>query len=293
MYRRSNGLLLVWFCLLLAACGSAPERPSLRHEEAIRLNARAEAAYLQGDYARALSDYAQALRINQSIENAAGIAISRFNLARVYREMARPDQAHLQLDALFAAPALPYPPASLAAAAALQGQLYLEGSEMPLASSWIGKGEGYCGKGCSAAGSLLVLRAQLAQREGRLDEAGKLAEEAIAALNSGTQPVELANALRLSGEIGLAQNDQTKAIRLFDQALAIDQKLGLPAKIRLDLLRLGDAHGRSRSIKEARDFYVRALSVSVAMGNARGADEVRACLKKLDGNPEVKAPGAP
>lgn len=293
MRQRNNHFLLIGCCLLMAACGSAPERTNLRHEEAIRLNARAEAAYLRGDYARALGDYSQALRIDQSIENAAGIAVSRFNLARVFREMARPDLAHLQLDALFAPPALPYPSASLAAAAALRGQLYLEVNEPSLVFSWIERGDAHCQKKCPVAGSLLLLRAQLAQRGDRRDEAGKLADEAIAALNSGTQRGELANALRLSGEISLAKRDHSKAIRSFEQALVIDQKLGLPAKIRLDLLRLGEAHGRAGPAKDAQDYYLRALTVSLAMGDAKGADEVRACLKKLNDKPAVNTPEVP
>ncbi|HEX5338481.1 MAG TPA: tetratricopeptide repeat protein [Gallionella sp.] len=290
MNQRNSRLLPGCFCLLLAACGSAPEKISLRHEAAIRLNARAEAAFRQQDYAQALDDYAQALRIDQSIENAAGIAISRYNLARVLRETARTDQAHLQLDALFAQPALPYPAATLAAAAALQGLLYLESNELSRASLWLDKGAAHCRNTCPVAGSLLLLRAQLALRNDRLDEAGKLADDAIAALSPGAQPMELANALRLSGDIGLAKRDTAKAIASFEQALAIDQKLGLPARIRLDLLRLGNAHARTGAVNNAQDFYLRALTVSEAMGNAKEADEVRAFLKNPGDTPGAKTP---
>ncbi|MBK9160567.1 MAG: tetratricopeptide repeat protein [Nitrosomonadales bacterium] len=281
--RQPNSILPILCCLLLAACGSAPERPSPRNEQAVKLNASARAAYLQGDHERALSDYAQALRIDQSIENAAGIAVNRFNLARVFRETARPDLAHLQLEALFAQPALAYPPHSLAAAAALRGQLYFEGGGMPSAASWVARGEALCEEKCPVAGSLLLLRAQLAWCGGNLDEAGKLADESVAALKPGGQPVELANALRLSGEIGLAKQDHAGAIRWLEQALALDQRLGIPTRIRLDLLRLGEAHERSGATGQAGDFYARAAAVGQATGR-KGGDKVHVCPNRMSGD---------
>lgn len=291
MHSRSSSALPWFFCLMLAACGSAPEKQNFRSEQANKLSARADAAFLQGEYEGARNDYLQALRINQSVENAAEIAVVRFNLARVFRELAQPEQAHLQLDALFSEPALPWPPATLAAAAVLKSQFYLEGNEPSPALSWAEKGEGYCQKKCPVAGSLLLLRAQLAQRDNRLDEALKFADDAVAALNSGTQQMELANAQRLSGEISLARNDFTKAVRSFQQALALDQKLGIPGKIRLDLLRLGAAHQRAGAASTARHFYARALTVSEAMGSVQGADEVRAYLKELQGSLAANTPG--
>lgn len=290
MHSRNNSALLIAFCLMLAACGSAPEKQNHRIEQANKLSARADAAFLQGEYERASNDYQQALRVNQSVENAAGIAIMRFNLARVFRELTQSEQAHLQLDALFSEPALPYSSTTLAAAAALKSQLYLEGNEPSLALLWVEKAEGYCQRKCTTAGSLLLLRAQLAHRDKRLDEALKFADDAVAALNSGVQQVELANAQRLSGEISLEKNDFTKASRSFQQALAIDQKLGIPGKISLDLLRLGTAHERVGETKTALSFYARALAVSEAMGSVQGADQARAHMKSLQKNSEVKTP---
>lgn len=291
MRSRSNAAWLMLFGLALAACGSAPEKQNSVTEQAIRLSARADAAFLQGEYENAGKDYLQALRLNQSVENSAAIAIIRFNLARVLREQAHPGQAHQQLEALFSETALPFPPETLAAAAALNSQLYLEANDLPQALAWVEKGDGYCQNGCTVAGSLLLLRAQLAQRDKRPDEALKYSGSAVSALDSGTQQMELANAHRLSGEISLAKNDLAKAIQSFRQALAIDQKLGIPGKIRLDLLRLGNAHERAGVAKTAHHYYVRALSVSDAMGSAQGADEVRAYMGNLQSPAEAKSPG--
>lgn len=291
MHSQSNSGFPLMLCLILAACGSAPEKQNFQSDQAVKLSARADAAFLQGEYERAKNDYLQALRINQSVENAAEIAIVRFNLARVFRELAHPEQAQLQLDALFSEPVLPYPPATLAAASALKSQYYVESNEPAMALSWIEKGEEYCQKKCAVAGSLLLLRAQLAQRDNRLGEAAKFAEEAVAALKPGKQQMELANAQRLSGEISMARNDFSRAITSFQQAYTIDQKLGIPGKIRLDLLRLGEVHERTGARSTALHYYTRATVVSDAMGSKQGADEVRARMKGLQERPEVKASG--
>lgn len=288
MRSRNSGILLFLGCLLMTACGSAPEKPNPRSEQAYKLSARADAAFFHGEYERAKNDYQQALHINQSIENAAGIAAMRINLARVFRELMLPAQAHLQLDALFSEPALPYPCDALAAASALKSLLYLEGNAPSPALSWVEKGETHCQKKCKVAGSLLLLRAQLAQRDNRLDEALEFANDA--ALNSGSQQIELANAQRLAGEISLARSDFARAIQMFRQALAIDQKLGIPGKIRLDLLRLGMAHERSGAATAAWNFYARALTVSDAMGSKQGADEVRGRMERLQKSPATGTP---
>jgi tetratricopeptide (TPR) repeat protein len=133
----------------------------------------------------------------------------------------------------------------------------------------------------------LLLRAQIAQRENRLDEALEFADGAVSALSSGAQQMELANAQRLTGEISLAKSDFARAIQLFQQALAVDQKLGIPGKVRLDLLRLGATHERAGDAKSAMHFYARALAVSEAMGSVQGADEVRANMKGLQHLPEI------
>jgi len=292
MFGRNNTVVSVLLSsLLLVACGSAPEKPNLPSEQANTLSARADAAFLQGEYERAADDYLKALRISQSVENIAEIAILRYNLARALRESGRPESAHQHLDALFSEPVLPYPPSTLAAAAALKSQLYLEGGELISASRWLEKGEELCQSKCAAAGSLLLLSAQLAQREGRPDEARKFAEEAISALNSGRQQIELANAHRLSGEISMQANDLSGAYAAFQKALAIDQKSGAPGKIRLDLLRLGMAYERAGEASTALHYYHRALSVSEAIGTAKGTGEVRVLIQNLQGTPETRTTG--
>lgn len=253
-------------CVALSACGSAPERPNAISAQALKHSERGTRAYAQGELLRAAAEYAQALRGAQALEDALGIAVARINLARVWREMARYDLSHHELAALFGPPQLAYPASSLAAAAAMQSQLYLEQGDRVAAADWLARGEAACLPGCEFKPSLQLLRAQLAMREHRLDEANKLVDDALAALKSPAQTIELANALRLSGELAYAANDDARAIAQFEQALALDQKLGLPLKIRLDLSRLAQASARAGKKADAENYTARADAVGRASG---------------------------
>lgn len=262
--RLRSELCCVLVCLMLLGCGSAPEKRNAMGAEAYRHSERGDRAYSRGDLPRAAAEYQVALRGAQAIEDAAGIAVARINFARVLRGSGRYEQSHQQLAALFSAPQLAYPANSLAAAAIMQGQLYLEQEDIAAATEWAARGEQICQSGCEVRPSLQLLRAQLAMRNHRLDEANKLVDDALGALNSPAQAIEQANALRLSGELAYAAQDDVRAISRFEQALALDQKLGLPLKIRLDLSRLAQTTARARRTVEAANYAARADAVGRA-----------------------------
>lgn len=262
--RQRSEFCCVLACLMLLGCGSAPEKRNAMSAEAYRHSERGDRAYARGDLPRAAAEYQVALRGAQSIENAPDIAVARINLARVWRESGRYEQSHQQLAALFSSPQLAYPANSLAAAAIMQGQLYLEQEDIAVAKEWAARGEQACQSGCDVRPSLQLLQAQLAMRDRRLDMANKLVEGALGALDAPTQAVERANALRLSGELAYAAHDDVRAISRFEQALALDQKLGLPLKIRLDLSRLAQTAARAGRTAEAANYAARADAVGRA-----------------------------
>ncbi len=271
MFRANKNIILLFGCLMLVACGSAPEKKSALGAQAVMHSERGTDAFARGDYARALNEYGLALRVDQAIEDAAGIAVARINLARVWREMSRSDQAHAQLDALFTPPVLAYPAASLAAAATLQARLYLEDGAVERAVYWLERGDAVCQKKCPVGGSLLLLHAQLSMREKHFQEAGRLIDEAVGLLDAHQQAVELANALRLSGEVAYALGDDASAASRFEQALELDQRSGLPAKIRLDLLRLAQTVGHAGHQTDAQNYADRARAVGKAMSDVSEA----------------------
>lgn len=260
MSRRSEwGFLLL--CLSLAGCGSAPEQRSPMSAAAYRHSERGARAYAQGDLARAAKEYQQAVQGAQAIEDAAGIATASINLARVWRGAGRYPLAHQQLAALFDAPQLVYPADLLAVAAILQGQLYLEQDEIAAATDWAARAEPLCASGCEVRPSLRLLQAQLAMRAQRWDAAAKLIADALGSLNAPAQAMERANALRLAGEVAYAQQDDARASARFAEALALDQRLGLPNKISLDLNRLAQSAKRAGRAAEAANYEARAAAV--------------------------------
>ncbi len=265
--RNPNSFYLVALCcLLLAACGSAPEKKNPLAAQAVTRSVRGEMAYMRGDYESALHEYGMALRAHLALEQVDGIAITRINLASVWRELGQLNQAHAQLAALFAPPKLIYSSERLAAAATMQSRLYLEEGQTGLAEQWLVRGEEHCQSRCEIAASLYLLRAQLALREQHLVEARRLVDLATKGLQGPSQRIELANAQRLSGDIYLAENDVERAIVQFESALQLDQTIGLPAKIKLDLLRLSQAAQQAGKVEASSNYAARAESVNRAIG---------------------------
>lgn len=263
-----HALVQILLALLLGGCGATPVPQNPRQEQALQLNQRGGEAFRRGEWTRALALFQDALRLNQSLENTAGIATNRLNLARTYRAMNQAEQAHAELDALLAQPLLPYPERHLAKAAALQAVLYLGEGNFAAARQWIAEGHSHCRQDCDAEPSLLLLQGQLELREGAPQRSFSPLNAALARLQTPGQEEERSNALRLLGEAWLEQARPDQAQPLFEQALELDRKNGLPAKISLDLLRLGETHQQAGETSQARIYFHRAATVSRS-----GADE--------------------
>jgi hypothetical protein len=60
----------------------------------------------------------------------------------------------------------------------------------------------------------------------------------------------------------LMKNEQEAALRLSDEALVIDKTLGLPGKIRQDLLLLAQAHEKSGHADQAAQYRDRAARIA-------------------------------
>lgn len=264
MSRLSNYILLCCLGMSLVACSSAGEKPSALRAQAIKQSERGESAFLRGDYVRAVHEYELALRLDLAAENASGIAVARINLARVWLALSNSAQAQLQLDSLFTPPTLVYPSDTLAIAATMQAQLSFLRADRVAIFRWVEEGERLCQSKCSALGSLFLLRAQMALQERNFAEAHRLVADAVKHLDAESQIVELANAMRLSGEIYLAEGDAIQAQSHLEQALVLDQRAGVPVKIHADLLLLGQVAAYAGKLTAAQNYQARAQSVAKA-----------------------------
>lgn len=261
MNRQQSSLLILFSCVfLLTACGQTAPARNARLELAADHSQSAQRAYDRGDYHAALRQYEMALQVDVAVENISGIAIDTLNLARVNQMLGRHDVANGYLDKLLQDSALQYETSYMAAAAAQKALLILRQGDVTGARLWLGKASAWCVAECTLASVIDNARAAIALREKDADQALHWAERAASA-SRGDSPLEYANALRYMSEARLMRGEFAAALRLADEALVVDKSLGLPEKIRLDLLLSASAHEGQGDTGQAGRFRERASRI--------------------------------
>jgi tetratricopeptide (TPR) repeat protein len=248
--------------VLLSACGQVEELRSARLEQATEFNQRAQRAFQRGDYQTAAAFYESALQLDVAIENVDGIAINTLNLAKVNQVLGKTALAQRLLDRLLEDKALQYAPARLAEAAAQKSLWRLQENDTAGATLWVDKAAGWCESDCRLSGVIDNVRAGIALRENDAGKAMQLGERAASANRS--VPLEYANSLRLMASARLMQNEPDAALRLSEEALLIDKSLGLPEKIRQDLLLSAQAHEKLGRTDLAAQYRDRAARIAAA-----------------------------
>lgn len=245
---------------LLTGCGHVEEMRSARQQQATEFNQRAQHSFQRGEYQVAAAFYEKALQLDVAVENVDGIAINALNLAKVNQVLGKTELAQRYLDVLLEDKALHYQPVHLAAAAVQKSLLLLQGNDVAGATVWADKAAAYCTADCGLAGVIANSRASIALRAKDADKALEWGERA-AAINKNV-PLEYANSLRLMATARLMKNELEAALRLSDEALAIDKTLGLPEKIRQDLLLSAQAHEKSGHAELAAQYRDRAARIA-------------------------------
>lgn len=243
--------------------------------------------------AQARTLYERALASAEAVEDFELSGSLLVNLALVHqraaeRESAAPARAreiaaaHARLDRITAAPQR-YGSALHAAAALRKALLHLDSGETAAAARWADAAEAACAAPCPHTPSLALVRAQLAWQADDAAAALRHAERALAAAGSGEpNAAEQANALRHRGRAASRLGQAAQAASDLAQALAIDQRLGLPDRIALDLTWAGDAALRRGEAAAAREFYERALVVAQAAGLTASVDRLRERLGSVN-----------
>jgi tetratricopeptide (TPR) repeat protein len=252
--------MLLCSVVLLTACGHVQETRSARLVQAAEFNQRAQNAFLHGKYQYAATLYGQALQLDVAIEYVDGIAINTLNLARVNQVLGKTAQAEQLLDQLLNDKALRYAPKYLAEAAVQKALLHLQKGDAVDAVVWADKAVDWCGPDCKLSGVIANVRAGIALRMNDGEQALFWSDRALAA--NRDIPLEHANALRLQASARLMMNAPDEALRLAQDALTIDKLLGLPAKIRQDLLLLAQVHERLGHTEQAGQFRQRAARIA-------------------------------
>lgn len=254
-------LAVLYALLLLSACGHVEEIRSPRQEQATDFNKRAQRAFNRGEYQAAASLYENALQLDVAVENVNGIAINALNLARVNLVMGKTDLAERYLDRLLEDKSLHYGPGHLASAAVQKSLIRLQQDDAAGAANWAEKAAEYCGSKCAINGVIDNARANVALRVNDADKAVHWSERA-AAENKNSSPLEYSNSLRLLASAKLMKNDDEAAFQLLNEALDADKALGLPEKIRQDLLLLAQGYEKSGYTEQAKQCRDRAARIA-------------------------------
>jgi tetratricopeptide (TPR) repeat protein len=253
--------LMLFSCvLLLTACGQTAPARNARLELAADHSQSAQRAYDRGDYHAALRQYEMALQVDVAVENIAGIATDMLNLSRVNLMLGRRDAANFYLDKLLQDSALEYGKTYMAAAAAQKSLLLLQQGDASGARLWLEKASAWCVAECTLVAAIDNARAAIALREKDVEKALHWADRAASA-SRGDSALEFANALRHASEARLMQGEFSVALRLATEALTVDKSLGLPEKIRLDLLLSAAAYEGLGDAEQAMRFRERASRI--------------------------------
>ncbi len=258
-------ILLLLALLLFSACSHEPQVVrSVREEQAIELNQRAQRAFVRGEYQAAAGLYENALRLDAAIENVDGIAVNLLNLAKVNQALGKPEIAQQYLDRLLSEKALHFQTAHLAGAAAQSGLLRLQANDVAAAKTWADRASEYCTSGCKLSGIIANLRANIAVQSNDVEQALEWSGRAVSA-NKGESQIEYANALRLRAQALLFNQESDEALPLLEETLRMDKTQGLPEKIRLDLSLLAQVQDKLGNQELAAQYRERAARVAATL----------------------------
>jgi len=279
--RGAAGLAVVLFALWLAGCSSAA-RPSLNppQQTSTTLSQSAARALGRGDLAQARKLYEGALAAAESVEDFELAGAALLNLALVHSRAGELAAGHARVDRILAAPQR-YGAALQARAAARKALLYLDAPDLDAALRWADAAQAACPAPCELNAMLADLRAHVALQRGDAASAAQFAARAAEVAAQAEQQAEQANALRLLGRARSHGGQTAEAAAALAQALAIDQRLGLPERVALDLLYAGENEQRRSQPAAAREYYERALVVYQAAGQPKAAESMRARIASI------------
>ena len=278
-YRSCRAAALI-LCLLaaVAVCGCSspvpiPVPPARAH--ALSWNKRGLEAETRGNRDGAISAFEESLRINRSIEDFDGIAVSLLNLARIHRKKMELPLAKERIEEALRIVSTGNP---------LFPEAAFEKAKVELALGNLRDAEDWARKTIPAekkpySGRMQNLLSRILLLEGKAGEALPLAIAALESNRESGERAEEANSLRLIGDITLEEGNPQGAQARYMAALEIDKELAESVKVASDLRALGAAASARGETAEAIAFYERAAQVS------RGGNmpmEAKEALSELD-----------
>src|SRR6185503_17860936 len=273
---------LLFSLAVLSGCGSAPpaaNNASLAQSRLAQAETRAAAQVKSGDYAAAARQYAEAVRIALTLENAEAIAANAINQSVVLQWLGRDADARAALAPVLDNTRIAFSERRKIQAELRRAILELATGNTGAAAVWAGQAENRCAQSrCEYAATLANVRAQVELDRGNAAEAARLAQSVAG--SGGAPRAEIANALRTLGRAQQAQGQPAAALQPLRQALDIDRELGDPRKILADLSELARAAQGAGDAAAAGEYKERAQAVSRAMNEGRSVADMEALLRR-------------
>jgi tetratricopeptide (TPR) repeat protein len=227
-------IIQLLFICMLAACGSTPT-PRLPQalEQAQNADKEARKALRGGDLLRAQHDFAKALQLQQSLDDAAGVATTIINLATVTHQLHDDEGALSWLDKILLEKETIYSADANIAAAFRKAVILINLARLSEAESTLALAEKLCEKKCTLHFGIDGLRARLLLLKGDAQGALVMANALGKEQEAGKE--EQANALRILAVAEEKLARYADALLHFQNALELDKTLGLGTRIGEDL----------------------------------------------------------
>lgn len=253
IYKRA---ILLLFPLCLLACATAPSAPvPPALQAAQRLEQRAAQAFAQGDWPAAQTDYQTAAEVYASLALVEPQMRVWLSLARVQSETGQTVLALQTVNRVLAQPGFKGLGTGIQLLAHGRAGALQMTSDTAAAQAHVQQALALCAGTCAQQAALQVLQARIALQQGQAPQALVQAGNALKSIaatahpeGTGTQnssystATEQANALRVRALAALALQQPRAAADDAQAALALDQSLGLAARVVDDLRVLVDAY---------------------------------------------------
>ena len=252
--------------------------------EAAKLNHKARASYVTGNYRKALLSYNEALRIDRSIENTDGVTVNLINLSIIYRKINDYENALKCVDEIFEHLLQEHRATLwLADAAIVKTLILIDTKEYDHAWDLIEKGLMFpTNKNTNTTGRLYNLKTRLAFMKDDTLPAISLGMKALQVNKQNDDEEETANSLRLLAEIKTKLKEYSTAKSYYKQALELDKSINASRKMSLDLIGLGNVSSINEKNVEASIYFQRALAICESNGDRENVEYLKKTLSELE-----------
>lgn len=263
--------------LSVAGCASAPAPLPPLKRQALEAETQGARRFEQGYFEVATAQFQEAQRLNQSLDDQAGVARNLAHQVRAALAAGLPAAAQATLNTLVQRqPSAQDPDIETGL---LQAQVALALNDLPTAQAVL-KGLSARCQACAQAAPLAVLHARVALGQSQAQVAEQWLMQALGPLARQSEPRELANAWRLMAHAQALQQRPAEALASAHEALRLDRALGLPEKIAADWLLIARVQ-TPLDRAQARSAYARARAVASAAQLHALVAQIDQSLKEL------------